>query len=62
MDKIALVVFVVVQFLFIPLGFVGVILVSYKKAIGSKKLGVSSTAVQVINNRWQMDVFGIRED
>lgn len=29
---------------------------------GSKKLGVSSTAVEVINGRWSMDIFGIRKD
>lgn len=28
----------------------------------SKKLGVSSTAIGVINGRWTMDVFGIRKD
>jgi len=27
-----------------------------------KKLGVSSTAIEVINGRWTMDVFGMGKD
>jgi methyltransferase (TIGR00027 family) len=61
-DFIALIVFVLVQILFIPVAVVGVVLVFYKQMYGSKKLGVSSTAVEVINGRWTMDVFGMRED
>ncbi len=62
MDFIALLVFIVVQILFIPLAIVGVILVFYKQMYGSKNHGVSSTAVEVINGRWTMDIFGIRQD
>ena len=63
MDFIALIVFVIVQILFIPLTIVGLILVFYKQMHGSKKLGVSSTAIEAINGRWTMDVFGFeRED
>ncbi len=60
MDVIALLVFVIVQILFIPLAIVGFILVFYKQMYVSKKLGVSSTAIEVINGRWTMDVFGLR--
>jgi methyltransferase (TIGR00027 family) len=62
MEFIALLVFIVVQILFIPLATVGFILVFYKQMYGSKKLGVSSTAIEVINGRWTMDVFGMRKD
>lgn len=61
-DFIALLVFIVVQIIFIPLAIVGFILVFYKQMYGSKKLGVSSTAIEVINGRWTMDVFGMRKD
>lgn len=62
MDVIALLVFIVVQILFIPLAIVGVILVAYKQMYVSKKLGVSGTAIEGINGRWTMDIFGIRKD
>ncbi len=59
---IALLVFIIVQIIFIPLAIVGFILVAYKQMFVSRKLGVSSTAIEVINGRWTMDVFGIRKD
>jgi len=62
MNFIALLVFVVVQILFIPLAIVGFILVAYKQMYVSKKLGVSASAIEVINGRWTMDVFGMRKD
>jgi len=61
MNFIALLIFIVVQMLFIPLAIVGFILTAYKQIYVSKKLGVSS-AVEVINGRWTMDVFGLRKD
>jgi len=54
--------FVVIQILFIPMGIIGIILVAYKQMYISRKLGVSSTAIEVINGRWIMDKFGLRED
>ena len=62
MDILALIVFIVVQILFIPLAIVGAILVVYKQVYGSKKLGASATATKVITYRWMMDVFGLRDD
>jgi len=62
MDFIALLVFIVVQILFIPLAIIGFILVAYKQMYVSKKLGVSASANEVINGRWTMDVFGLRKD
>jgi len=62
MEFIALIVFIILQILFIPLTIIGVGLVFYKQMYVSKRLGVSSTAIEVINGRWTMDVFGIRKD
>jgi methyltransferase (TIGR00027 family) len=58
----ALCVYVIVQIVFIPLAIIGVLMVAYRQMITSRKLGVSSTAIEVINGRWTMDVFGLRED
>jgi methyltransferase (TIGR00027 family) len=62
MEFIALIVYIIVQILFIPFAIIGFSLVFYKQMYVSKKLGVSSTAVEVINGRWAMDIFGIRKD
>lgn len=62
MEFMAFLVFIVVQIIFIPLAIVGLILVGYKQMFVSKKLGVSSSAIEVINGRWTMDVFGMRKD
>ena len=62
MDFIALLVFMVVQILFLPLSIAGFILVAYKQMYVSKRLGVSGTAIEVINGRWTLDVFGLRKD
>jgi methyltransferase (TIGR00027 family) len=62
MEIIALLVFIIVQIVFIPLAIIGVIIITIKQILVSKKLGVSSTAISVIGNRWLMDVFGLRKD
>jgi len=61
-DFIALFVFIVVQILFLPLSIFCFILVAYKQMYVSKRLGVSGSAIEVINGRWTLDVFGIRND
>ncbi len=48
--------------LFVPLAVVGLILIFYKQVYVSRQLGVASTAVEVINGRWLMHIFGLRED
>ena len=40
----------------------GVGLVAYKQLVVSKRLGVSQTAIEVLNGRWIMHIFGIRDD
>jgi len=62
MDFFALLVFVVVQIIFIPLAIIGVVLAFYKQMYVSRKLGVSSSAIEIINGRWTMDAFGLRKD
>ncbi len=56
------IVYVIVQILFIPFGIIGAIITYYKQMYVSKKLGVSSTAIEIINGRWTMDKFGLRKD
>tara|TARA_B100001094_G_C18080841_1_gene745105 strand:+ start:280 stop:1263 length:984 start_codon:yes stop_codon:yes gene_type:complete len=50
------------QIIFAPLAIAGIILVSYKQMLVSKRLGVSGTAIEVLNGRWMMDLFGLRTD
>lgn len=62
MNFIALIVFVILQIIFIPIAFIGLILLTVKQLSVSKKLGVSSTATSVIGNRVYMHIFGKRKD
>ncbi len=59
---LAIIVYVFVQILFIPLAIIGTVMVGWRQLLTSRKLGVSSTAIEVINGRWMMDVFGMRDD
>lgn len=62
MNFIATILFIILQILFLPLAIIGFAYAYYKQIYGSKKLDVSSTAVEIINGRWIMDVFDIRKD
>ncbi|MEL7517488.1 MAG: SAM-dependent methyltransferase [Pseudomonadota bacterium] len=62
MNFLAYLIFVPLQLVWLPLSVVGAMMVGYRQLVVSKKLGVSQTAVEVINGRWAMDVFGLRED
>lgn len=62
MSLLSLLVYVPLQIVFIPIAILGAILVAYKQIAVSKKLGVSQTAIEIINGRWTMHIFGIRED
>ena len=59
---IGFIVFAVIQLLFIPLAIVGAIITYYKQMYVSKRLGVSQTAIEILNGRWTMDRFGLRKD
>jgi methyltransferase (TIGR00027 family) len=62
MKILALLVFIPLQIVFIPLAIVGVLIGTYRQLYRSKRLGVSSTGVEVLHGRWTMHAFGIRED
>ncbi len=62
MRFIALIIFIVVQIIFIPLAIIGVILVSSNQLVVSKRLGVSGTAISAIGGRWLMNAYGMRKD
>lgn len=62
MGLLALLVFVVLQVVFLPLAVVGIAIVVYRQMVVSKRLGVSQTGIEVLNGRWTMHVFDIRRD
>lgn len=62
MNILSWVIYIPLQVLFLPLVILGVSLVGYKQVVVSKKLGLSMTAIEVINGRWTMHIFGMRED
>ncbi len=61
-NLLALLIFIPLQILFIPLAIIGVMWVLYKQLIVSKNLGVSQTAIEILNGRWTMHIFGLRDD
>jgi len=62
MRLLAYLIFIPLQIVFLPLAIIGVLVVSYKQLVVSRRLGVSSTGIEVIQGRWAMHIFGIRED
>jgi methyltransferase (TIGR00027 family) len=62
MRFIALIIFIVVQIIFIPLAIIGGILVSINQLLVSKRLGVSGTAISAMGQRWLMNAYGMRKD
>ena len=62
MKIVAYLIFGIIQILFLPFAIIGGLWVFYKQMYVSKKLGVSSTAIEIINGRWIMDKFGLRQD
>ena len=62
MNILSWIIYVPLQILFLPAVILGVSLVGYKQIVVSKKLGLSMTAIEVINGRWTMHIFGMRKD
>jgi methyltransferase (TIGR00027 family) len=62
MKILSLLVFIVVQIIFIPLFIIGGILTSINQLLVSKKLGVSGMAISPIAARWVLNFYGIRKD
>ena len=52
MKYLSFIVYIPLQILAIPLAIVGLLLTAYKQIIVSKRLGVSQTAIEIINGRW----------
>lgn len=62
MKIVAYLIYIPLQIIWLPVSVLGVTLVAYKQLFVSKRMGVSQTAVEIINGRWTMDVFGLRQD
>jgi methyltransferase (TIGR00027 family) len=62
MRILGLVVYVVVQIVFIPVALAGTVYLAVKQLGVSKRIGVSATATSVVGNRWLLDKFGLRPD
>jgi methyltransferase (TIGR00027 family) len=62
MRILALLVFVPLQIAFVPLAILGVLLQTYRQMVGSRRLGVSQTGIEVLGGRWTMHIFAMRED
>ncbi|MEL6667000.1 MAG: SAM-dependent methyltransferase, partial [Pseudomonadota bacterium] len=58
----AWIIFIPLQILWLPLSVLGVLWVAYKQIARSKALGLSQTAVEIVNGRWTGHLFGLRED
>lgn len=62
MKFLALLVFIIIQIVFIPFAIIGIIIVTFNQLVISKFLGVSCTAISAIGARWIMDAYGMRKD
>ena len=62
MKLLSWLVYVPLQIVALPLAIVGASLVAYRQLIVSRRLGVSQTAIEILNGRWTLHVFGLRND
>ena len=62
MILLAWLIYVPLQILWLPLSILGALLVAYRQVWVSRRLGLSQTAVEVVNGRWTADLFGLRRD
>ncbi len=62
MTFVAWLVYIPLQIVWLPLSICGALWVAYKQIARSKALGLSQTAVEIVNGRWTGHVFGLRED
>lgn len=54
--------FIVIQILFIPVAIIGLVIALYKELYISKKLGISFSAIKALQYRWLMHYFNTRKD
>lgn len=59
---LAFIAFFVLQVAMLPLTVLALVWVAYRQLLVSRRLGASQTGIEVINGRWAMHIFGIRED
>ena len=59
---IKILLFSVIQILLLPLFFIGLVMIGTKQIFVSKKLGLSGTAIDVLQSRWIQHYFGARKD
>lgn len=62
MTVLAWLIYIPLQAIWMPCSILGALWVAYKQIWRSKTLGLSQTAVEIINGRWTAHVFGLRED
>lgn len=62
MTILAFIIFIPLQLAWLPLSILGAVMVAYAQLRVSQKLGVSQTAIEVLNGRWGADVFAMRAD
>jgi methyltransferase (TIGR00027 family) len=58
----SLMIYIPLQIAFIPLAILGAAIVGYRQIAVSRKLGISQTAIEIVNGRWTMHIFGLRDD
>jgi len=61
-NVLSFLVFIPLQLVALPLAAIGVAIVTYRQVLVSRRLGVSSTGIEIIGGRWTMHVFGLRHD
>ena len=59
MRAVAWIVFIVLQIIWLPVSLFGAALVGYRQVQVSRRLGISQTAIEVINGRATMEAFGV---
>ena len=62
MSLFSLAIYIPLQIALIPIAILGILLVVFRQMVVSKRLGISQTAIEVLNGRWTMHIFGIRTD
>lgn len=62
MTQIAWIIYIPLQIIWLPVSILAATWVGYKQIWHSRKLGLSQTAVEIINGRWTAHIFGLRDD
>ena len=57
-----IILYILIQIIFIPFAIIGIIVGIYKEMINSKKLGVSFSAIKALQYRFYMHYFNTRPD